>query len=335
MAVITKNQLLEAGVHFGHNTRRWNPKMKEYIFGERNGIYIIDLEKTVVKVEEAYKELFNIVQNNGTVIFVGTRKQTQDVIKEEAIRAESFYVDQRWLGGTLTNNKTIRKSIAKLAEIEKMEEEGTFELLPKKEVAGILKEKERLVKYFSGIREMTRLPQAMVVVDPRTEHNAVAEAHRLGIPVFALVDTNCDPDDADFVIPANDDAIRSVKLIVATLANAVVEAKGGTPIVVEFTDEPVPEEKPQRRQPNGRARDARGGGRSRDAKPRQPRAPRAEAAKEENAEAVEEVKEENAEAVVEAPVEEVKVEEAVVETPVEEVKAEEAPVEEAKAEEEK
>ena len=181
---------------------------------------------------------------------------------------------------------------------------------------------------------MTRLPQAMVVVDPRTEHNAVAEAHRLGIPVFALVDTNCDPDDADFVIPANDDAIRSVKLIVATLANAVVEAKGGTPIVVEFTDEPVPEEKPQRRQPNGRTRDARGG-RARDAKPRQPRAPRAEAAKEENAEAVEEVKEENAEAVVEAPVEEVKVEEAVVETPVEEVKAEEAPVEEAKAEEEK
>ena len=336
MAVITKNQLLEAGVHFGHNTRRWNPKMKEYIFGERNGIYIIDLEKTVVKVEEAYKELFNIVQNNGTVIFVGTRKQTQDVIKEEAIRSESFYVDQRWLGGTLTNNKTIRKSIAKLADIEKMEEEGTFELLPKKEVAGILKEKERLVKYFSGIREMTKLPQAMVVVDPRTEHNAVAEAHRLGIPVFALVDTNCDPDDADFVIPANDDAIRSVKLIVATLANAVVEAKGGTPIVIEFTDEPVPEEKPQRRQPSGRGRDNNRGGRAHDAKPRQPRAPRTEASKEEQpAEeaAVEEVKEE---AVAETPVEEV-----VVETPVEEVKevaveeqpAEEAAVEETKVEE--
>ena len=333
MAVITKNQLLEAGVHFGHNTRRWNPKMKEYIFGERNGIYIIDLEKTVVKIEEAYKELFNIVQNNGTVIFVGTRKQTQDVIKEEAIRSESFYVDQRWLGGTLTNNKTIRKSIAKLADIEKMEEEGTFELLPKKEVAGILKEKERLVKYFSGIREMTKLPQAMVVVDPRTEHNAVAEAHRLGIPVFALVDTNCDPDDADFVIPANDDAIRSVKLIVATLANAVVEAKGGTPIVIEFTDEPVPEEKPQRRQPSGRTRDGRGG-RARDAKPRQPRAPRTEASKEENVEAQEVVAEEDAQ---EAPVEEVKAE--VVETPVvEETKEEvvvEAPVEEAKAEEEK
>ena len=317
MAVITKNQLLEAGVHFGHNTRRWNPKMKEYIFGERNGIYIIDLEKTVVKVEEAYKELFNIVQNNGTVIFVGTRKQTQDVIKEEAIRSESFYVDQRWLGGTLTNNKTIRKSIAKLADIEKMEEEGTFELLPKKEVAGILKEKERLVKYFSGIREMTKLPQAMVVVDPRTEHNAVAEAHRLGIPVFALVDTNCDPDDADFVIPANDDAIRSVKLIVATLANAVVEAKGGTPIVIEFTDEPVPEEKPQRRQPSGRgARE--GHGRTRDAKPRQPRAPRTDASKEEGAEQPAEEA---------APVEETPVAEEVA-TPVEEVKVE-TPVEEA------
>ena len=178
MSVISKNQLLEAGVHFGHNTRRWNPKMKEYIFGERNGIYIIDLDKTVNKIEEAYKELFNIVQNNGSVIFVGTRKQTQDVIKEEAIRAESYYVDQRWLGGTLTNNKTIRKSIQRLNEIEKMEEDGIFEVLPKKEVAGLLKEKERLVKYFSGIRNMVKLPDAMVVVDPKTEHNAVAEAHR-------------------------------------------------------------------------------------------------------------------------------------------------------------
>ena len=273
MAVITMKQLLEAGVHFGHNTRRWNPKMKEYIFGERNGIYIIDLDKTVEKVEEAYKALFTIVQNNGTVIFVGTRKQTQDVIKEEAIRAESFYVDQRWLGGTLTNNKTIRKSIARLFAIEKMEEEGTFEVLPKKEVSIILKEKERLVKYFSGIRNMTKLPDAMVVVDPKSEHNAVAEAHRLGIPVFALVDTNCDPDDADYVIPANDDAIRSVKLIVATMANAVVEAKGGTPVVVEFTDEPMPEERPNRRG-QGRGRDGRN--QHRDNRPRQPRAPKAE-----------------------------------------------------------
>ena len=265
MSVISKNQLLEAGVHFGHNTRRWNPKMKEYIFGERNGIYIIDLDKTVAKIEEAYKELFNIVQNNGTVLFVGTRKQTQDVIKEEATRCNQFYVDQRWLGGTLTNNKTIRKSIARLIAIEKMEQDGTFEVLPKKEVINIKKEQERLVKYFSGIREMTQLPDAMVVVDPKTEHNAVAEAHRLNIPVFGLVDTNCDPDDVDYVIPANDDAIRSVKLIVATMANAVVEANGGTPIVIEFTDEPAPEEKPIRRQPRGR-----------DGRPRNDYKPRAE-----------------------------------------------------------
>lgn len=315
MAVITRNQLLEAGVHFGHNTRRWNPKMKEYIFGERNGIYIIDLDKTVVKIEEAYKALFTIVQNNGTVIFVGTRKQTQDVIKEEALRAESYYVDQRWLGGTLTNNKTIRKSIARLFEIEKMEEEGTFEVLPKKEVSIILKEKERLVKYFSGIRNMTKLPDAMVVVDPKSEHNAVAEAHRLGIPVFALVDTNCDPDDADYVIPANDDAIRSVKLIVATMANAVVEAKGGTPIVVEFTDEPMPEERPNRRG-QGRGRDGRG--QHKDGRPRQPRSPRAEG---EKAAPVRERKPRapKAEEAVEA-----KAEEAKVETAKEEVKVEEA-----------
>ena len=190
MAVISKNQLLEAGVHFGHNTRRWNPKMKEYIFGERNGIYIIDLDKTVAKVEDAYKALFTIAQNNGKVLFVGTRKQTQDVIKEEAIRAGQYYVDQRWLGGTLTNNKTIRKSIARLIEIEKMEEEGTFEVLPKKEVINIKKEQERLVKFFSGIREMTKLPQALVIVDPKKEENAIKEAHILNIPVFGIVDTN-------------------------------------------------------------------------------------------------------------------------------------------------
>lgn len=305
MAVITKNQLLEAGVHFGHHTRRWNPKMKEYIFGERNGIYIIDLDKTVDKVEEAYKALYTIAQNNGSVIFVGTRKQTQDVIKEEAIRSESYYVDQRWLGGTLTNNKTIRKSIARLTEIEKMEAEGVFEVLPKKEVAGLNKEKERLVKYFSGIRDMVKLPDAMVVVDPKTEHNAVAEAHRLHIPVFGLVDTNCDPDDVDYVIPANDDAIRSVKLIVATMANAVVEAKGGTPIVIEFTDEPAPEERPQRHQYNNR--NSKGGNynqrremKPRNNGPREERAPRAP-----KAEVKAEVKAE--EPVVEAkPVEEVK-----------------------------
>lgn len=256
MSVISMKQLLEAGVHFGHNTRRWNPKMKEYIFGERNGIYIIDLAKTEVLVEEAYKALFTIAQNGGKVLFVGTRKQTQDVIKEEAIRAEQYYVDQRWLGGTLTNIKTIKKSVARLAEIEQMEEDGTIEAYTKKEIILIKKEKERLEKYFSGIKNMTNIPQALVVVDPKTEHNAVAEAKILGIPVFGLVDTNCDPEEVDYVIPANDDAIRSVKLIVATLANAVVEANGGTPIVVEFTDEPVAEDHPRRQfdKNNGRGK---------------------------------------------------------------------------------
>ena len=343
MSVINKNQLLEAGVHFGHNTRRWNPKMKEYIFGERNGIYIIDLEKTVAKIEEAYKELFTIVQNNGTVMFVGTRKQTQDVIKEEAIRCGSFYVDQRWLGGTLTNFKTIRKSIARLYEIEKMEEDGTFEVLPKKEVILIRKEKERLDKYFGGIKEMKGAPQALVVVDPKTEHNAVAEAHRLNIPVFGLVDTNCDPDEVDYVIPANDDAIRSVKLIVATLANAVVEAQGGTPIVIEFTDEPLPEERP-RRQPNERnQRGGRGGQRPyrKENKPAEGEAKAEEAApqKEKPQRAPRKLRGEEAEAPVaeEAKVEEAPQEEAPkpkktrakkAEAPVEEAKAEEAPVEE-------
>ena len=250
MAVITKKALLEAGVHFGHNTRRWNPKMKEYIYEERNGIYIIDLAKTEQLVEEAYKALFTIAQNGGTVLFVGTRKQTQDVIKEEAIRCHMYYVDQRWLGGTLTNFKTIKKSIAKLYRIEAMEEDGTFDLLPKKEVASLKKEKEKLVKYFGGIKEMKEAPQALVVVDPKTEHNAILEARRLNIPVFGLVDTNCDPDDVDYVIPANDDAIRSVKLIVATLANAVAEANGEAPIEIVFTDEPVAEEPKPRREYN-------------------------------------------------------------------------------------
>ena len=243
MSVISKKQLLEAGVHFGHNTRRWNPKMKEYIYEERNGIYIIDLTKTEKYVEDAYKALYTIAQNNGRVIFVGTRKQTQDVIKEEAIRSGQYYVDQRWLGGTLTNFKTIRKSVARLVKIEEMEETGVFDVLPKKEVILLKKEKEKLEKYFSGIREMRELPDAMFVVDPKTEHNAVAEARKLNIPVFALVDTNCDPDEVDYVIPGNDDAIRSVKLIVATMANAVVEANGGTPITIEFTEEMTQEDK--------------------------------------------------------------------------------------------
>jgi len=264
MSVITKNQLLEAGVHFGHNTRRWNPKMKEYIFGERNGIYIIDLDKTVKLVEDAYKALFTIAQNNGTILFVGTRKQLQEVIKTEAIRAGQFYVDQRWLGGTLTNYKTIRKSVSRLVDIEKMEADNVFDVLPKKEVILLKKEKEKLDKFFTGIRDMKGLPSALVVVDPKTEHNAVAEARKLNIPIFGMVDTNCDPDEVDFVIPANDDAIRSVKLIIATLANAVVEAQGGTPIVIEFTDEPVSEDRGNRRLGGHKEgdRDRRGDGRN-------------------------------------------------------------------------
>ena len=262
MAVISKKQLLEAGVHFGHNTRRWNPKMKEYIYEERNGIYIIDLTKTEKLVEEAYQALYTIAQNGGQVLFVGTRKQTQDVIKEEATRANMFYVDQRWLGGTLTNFKTIKKSIAKLFRYEQMAEDGTFEVLPKKEVILIKKEQEKLEKNIGGIKNLKSIPDALVVVDPKTEHNAVLEARKLNIPIFGLVDTNCDPEDVDYVIPANDDAIRSVKLIVATLANAVVEANGGTPIEVVFTDEPVAEEQKPRRN-----RDGKGGFQKRNQKP--------------------------------------------------------------------
>lgn len=263
MAVISKKQLLEAGVHFGHNTRRWNPKMKEYIYEERNGIYIIDLTKTEKLVEEAYQALYTIAQNGGKVLFVGTRKQTQDVIKEEATRANMFYVDQRWLGGTLTNFKTIKKSIAKLFRYEQMAEDGTFDVLPKKEVILIKKEQEKLEKNIGGIKNLTSTPDALVVVDPKTEHNAVLEARKLNIPIFGLVDTNCDPEDVDYVIPANDDAIRSVKLIVATLANAVVEANGGTPIEIVFTDEPVAEDPRQRRN----NRDNKGG-HGRNQKPR-------------------------------------------------------------------
>lgn len=260
MAVIQKNQLLEAGSHFGHNVRRWDPRMKEYIFGERSGIFIIDLDKTVEKIEEAYKALMTIVQNGGKVLFVGTRKQTQEVIKEEATRAGMYYVDQRWLGGTLTNFKTIKKSIARLFQIEGMEADGTFDVLPKKEVFQIKKEKAKLDKNFGGIKEMTAVPQAIVIVDPKTEHNAVTEARKLSIPIFAIVDTNCNPEEIDHVIPANDDAIRSVKLIIGTLANACVEATGGTPITIEFTNEPEAEEHPRReRNPRFGNRGGRGG----------------------------------------------------------------------------
>lgn len=227
MAVIQMKQLLESGVHFGHATRRWNPKMGEYIYTSRNGIYIIDLQKTAKKIEEAYAKVLEIAKDGGKVLFVGTKKQAQDVVKEEALRSGSFYVNQRWLGGTLTNFKTIRKRIFRLFEIEKMEEDGTFDVLPKKEVAQLRYEASKLNKFLSGIRDMKQLPQAIFIIDPRKEKNAINEARKLGIPVFGIVDTNCDPDDVDYIIPANDDAIRAVKLVVETIANAVVEATGG------------------------------------------------------------------------------------------------------------
>ena len=227
MSVISMKQLLEAGVHFGHQTRRWNPKMSEYIFTERNGIYIIDLQKTVKKIEEAYAFVRDIAAEGGEILFVGTKKQAQDSIKEEAERIGMYYVNARWLGGMLTNFKTIRKSIDRLYQLQKMEEDGTFELLPKKEVMKLKKEMEKLEKNFGGIKEMKDMPGAMFVVDPRKEKIAIAEAKRLNIPVVAIVDTNCDPEEVDYVIPGNDDAIRAVKLIVECIANAVLEAKQG------------------------------------------------------------------------------------------------------------
>jgi len=242
MAVITMKQLLEAGVHFGHHTRRWNPKMKEYIFNERNGVYIIDLQKTADKIEEAYAAMVEIVRNNNKVLFVGTRKQIQDIIKEEAIRAGQYYVDQRWLGGTMTNFKTLRKSIAKLHKYEEMEENGTFEVLPKKEMG-------KLESFFGGIKDMQQLPGALFVVDPKTEHNAVAEARKLHIPVFGLVDTNCDPDDVDYVIPANDDGVRAVRLIVGVMANAVLEGNGVAVEPYALPEEEKQEEAPRQTKP--------------------------------------------------------------------------------------
>ena len=226
MAVIAKSYLLEAGSHFGHQAKRWNPKMKEYIFTTRDEIHIIDLQKTVEKIEEAYEELLKACENNGKVLFVGTKKQAKEASIEEATRCNSFYVTERWLGGTLTNFRTIRERVKRLAEIEKMEAEGKFELLPKKEVAKIQKEYEKLNKLLCGIRGMEQLPRAIIVVDPRVEINAIKEARRLHIPVFGIVDTNCDPDDVDFPIPANDDAVRSVKVVLGVLANAVCEANG-------------------------------------------------------------------------------------------------------------
>ncbi len=235
MTVVSMNYLLEAGVHFGHQTKRWNPKMKEYIFTSRDDIYIIDLQKTAKKIEEAYNALNKIAANGGKVLFVGTRKQASEATKEEALRSNSFYVTERWLGGTLTNFRTIRRRVKRLEEIERMEKDGTFALLPKKEVIGLKKEYEKLNKVLCGIREMYKLPDALFIVDPSKEEIAILEARKLNIPVFGIVDTNCDPDMVDYVIPGNDDAIRAVKLIIGVMANAIVEANGGK--IIDFVNE--------------------------------------------------------------------------------------------------
>ncbi len=227
MSVISMKQLLEAGVHFGHQTRRWNPKMKPYIYTERNGIYIIDLQKTVGMIDDAYKAVADIVTDGGTILFVGTKKQAQDAIEAESQRCGMYYVNERWLGGMLTNFKTIQSRIKRLKEIETMEQDGTFDVLPKKEVIALRKEQEKLEKNLGGIKEMRRLPSAIFVVDPKKERICVQEAHSLGIPLIGICDTNCDPEELDYVIPGNDDAIRAVKLIVSKMADAVIEAQQG------------------------------------------------------------------------------------------------------------
>lgn len=227
MAVVSMKQLLEAGVHFGHQTRRWNPKMAPYIYTERNGIYIIDLAKTVKKLEEAYNFVREISANGGYVLFVGTKKQAQDAIKEEAARCGGYYVNARWLGGMLTNFRTMRTRIDRLAQLRKMEEDGTFAMLPKKEVIKHQGEIEKLEKYLGGVKEMKKLPAALFIVDPRKERNAIAEARKLNIPIVAIVDTNCDPDEIDYVIPGNDDAIRAIRLIASAMANAAIEGRQG------------------------------------------------------------------------------------------------------------
>ncbi|MDE6583891.1 MAG: 30S ribosomal protein S2 [Anaeroplasmataceae bacterium] len=234
-SVVSMKQLLESGVHFGHATRRWNPKMAKYIFTARNGIYIIDLQKTASQIESAYAALLELAKNDGKVLFVGTKKQAQEAVMEEAVRSGQFYVNQRLLGGTLTNFKTIKKRINKLHDLYKMEENGEFEKLPKKEVIKLVAERNKLEKFLGGIKDMQKLPNALFIVDPRKERNAILEARKLNIPVFGIVDTNCDPDDVDYVIPANDDAIRAVKLVTWVMANAVIEANGGE---VEKFNEP-------------------------------------------------------------------------------------------------
>ncbi len=227
MAVVSMKQLLEAGVHFGHQTRRWNPKMAEYIYMERNGIYIIDLQKTVKKLEEAYDFIRSLAESGQSVLFVGTKKQAHDAVKEEASRVGMYYINARWLGGLLTNFKTMRTRVDRMNQLQRMQEDGTFDMLPKKEVMKLLAERAKLEKYLGGVKDMKRLPGALFVVDPRKEHNAIAEARKLHIPIVAIVDTNCDPDEVDYVIPGNDDAIRAIRLISSTMANAIQEGRQG------------------------------------------------------------------------------------------------------------
>ena len=240
MAVVSMKQLLEAGVHFGHQTRRWNPKMAEYIYMERNGIYIIDLQKTVKKLEEAYAFVRELAENGQSILFVGTKKQAQEAVKEEAERVGMYYVNARWLGGMLTNFKTMRTRVDRLAQLKRMQEDGTFDMLPKKEVMKHLGEIEKLEKYLGGVKDMKKLPGALFVVDPRKEHNAIAEARKLNIPIVAIVDTNCDPDEVDYVIPGNDDAIRAIRLISATMANAVQEGRQGEDTTEAAAEAEVP-----------------------------------------------------------------------------------------------
>ena len=242
MSVVSMKQLLEAGVHFGHQTRRWNPKMAEYIYMERNGIYIIDLQKTVKKLEEAYSFVRSLAENGESILFVGTKKQAQDAVKEESERVGMYYVNARWLGGMLTNFRTMRTRVDRLAQLKKMQEDGIFDMLPKKEVMKHLGEMAKLEKYLGGVKDMKKLPGALFVIDPRKEHIAIAEARKLHIPVVAIVDTNCDPDEVDYVIPGNDDAIRAIRLISATMANAVQEGRQGVDAAIE-AEAPVEEVK--------------------------------------------------------------------------------------------
>ncbi len=250
MAVVSMSYLLEAGVQFGHQTKRWNPKMKEYIHTTRDDIYIIDLQKTINKIEEAYTEINSIASNGGTFLFVGTKKQAQEAAKENALRTNSYYVTERWLGGTLTNFRTIRTRVKRLEEIENMEKNGTFDVLPKKEVIELRKEYEKLNKLLCGIRTMEKLPQALIIVDPKKEINAIREARKLNIPIFGIVDTNCDPDDVDYVIPGNDDAVRAVKVVLGVLGNAIAEANGGEIIdyVTEEDKKPKKENKEEHKE---------------------------------------------------------------------------------------